>query len=196
MKPFKKETAYAAAIKLANVDTDMLIPKQFLKITAREGVGKFLFNDMRYNPDGTDNKKFVLNAPPYDKAGFILAYENFGCGSSREHAAWALVDFGVHAVIAPSFADIFSNNAAANGLLLIKLDKEKVNLLMADNKEKITVDLENQEIISAKHNFNFEIEPALKTKLLNGFDDIEMTLQKKEEIANFEKESKKNFPWR
>jgi len=196
MKPFKKETAFAAAVKMANVDTDMLIPKQFLKITAREGLGKYLFNDMRYDENGAEKKDFVLNAPPYDKAGFILSYENFGCGSSREHAVWALADFGVRAVIAPSFADIFSNNAVANGLLLIKLDKEKIDKLMADNKEKITADLEKQRIISSKNKFGFDIDGALKNKLLNGFDDIETTLQKKDEISKFEKESKQKFPWR
>ena len=196
MKPFKTETAFAAAIKMANIDTDRLIPKQFLKITTSAGLGKFLFNDLRYDESGAQKKDFVLNAPPYDKAGFILAYENFGCGSSREHAVWALSDFGIRAVIAPSFADIFFNNSSKNGLLLIKLDKEKIEKLMDDNKEKITVDLEKQSIFSSSHNFSFEIEPAPKNKLLNGFDDIEITLQKNNEIKKFEEESQKTFPWR
>ncbi len=196
MKPFKKENAFAAAIKIANIDTDMLIPKQFLKITVREGLGRYLFNDLRYNSDGTEKKDFTLNTMPYKHAGFLLAYENFACGSSREHAVWALTDFGFRAVIAPSFADIFFNNASKNGLLLIRLEKEKIDKLMEDNKEKITIDLAEQHIISAKHNFSFDIDHTLKNKLLNGWDDIETTLQHKAEIEKFEQESKKNFPWR
>lgn len=190
MKPFNKLTAYAAAVRVANVDTDMLIPKQFLKITDRAGLGKFLFNDPRAD------KNFVLNVPPFDKAGFILAYENFGCGSSREHAVWALADFGIRAVIAPDFADIFFNNASKNGLLLIRLPREKVDALMADNDRQITVNLEAQTVTSANHSFTFDIEPALKQRLLSGLDDIEITLKKSGEIENFERESAQKFPWR
>lgn len=196
MKPFHTETAYAAAIKIANVDTDMLIPKQFLKITTRSGLGKYLFNDLRYNSDGSAKKTFTLNTPPYNKAGFILAYDNFGCGSSREHAVWALTDFGIRAVIAPGFADIFAGNASKNGLLLIKLDKENIDELIADNKEPLVVDLINQVVKSARRSFAFEIPSALKNKLTRGLDDIGLTLTLRPEIDAYERAQKQKYPWR
>ena len=179
---------------IINVDTDMIIPKNFLKTIKRTGLGKNLFNDMRYNQDGSEIADFVLNKAPYRKAQILVAGENFGCGSSREHAPWAILDFGIRCVIAPSFADIFYNNCFKNGILPIVLPQAQVDELMkiaekADNE--IEVDLEKQTVNS----FKFEIDAFRKHCLVNGLDDIGLTLEKAANINDYEAKMKKLNPW-
>ncbi|HUA32363.1 MAG TPA: 3-isopropylmalate dehydratase small subunit [Candidatus Binataceae bacterium] len=191
MNPFKNFTAQVAPLDRANVDTDQIIPKQFLKAVVRSGLKKGLFFDWRLNPDGSENKDFVLNRARYRDAGVLVARQNFGSGSSREHAVWALGDFGIKAVIAPSFADIFHNNCFKNGLLPIKLKPEEVDHLMkaAGDYEsyRLTIDLVNQKVSDdfgwAAH---FEIDPFLKKCMLEGLDDIALTLVHEKEIAAYE----------
>ena len=198
MQPFKILKSIAAPLEIDNVDTDMIIPKQFLKTIMRKGLGKNLFDEMRYDEKGKEKPDFVLNKPQYRNAQILIAGDNFGCGSSREHAPWALMDFGIRAVISTSFADIFFNNCFQNGLLPIKLSKTEVNELFkaAENKEEITIDLENELIISESgKKYKFTIDAFKKHCLLNGLDDIGLTLQKESEISDFEKKQQTSNPW-
>jgi len=188
----------AAPLPMMNVDTDMIIPKQFLKTIKRTGLGKNLFHELRYDLQGNLKNDFVLNWDPFSSAKILITGENFGCGSSREHAPWSLLDFGFRCIIAPSFADIFYNNCFKNGILPIKLIAEKVDLLMeqANNKNYFTIKLEEQ-TIEANHTtlINFEIESFRKKCLLEGLDDIALTLKKVEKIDLFETSLHQSYPW-
>lgn len=199
MIPFKKMTAIAAPLPLANIDTDMIIPKQFLRTIKRTGLGANLFNDMRYNDDGTPKPDFVLNTPPYTKARILVAGENFGCGSSREHAPWALLDFGLICVIAPSYADIFYNNSFKNGILPITLPKDQIDALMTRITDQpgteITIDLENQSVSSGNISCTFDIDAFRKHCLLNGLDDIGLTMEKSASIATYEDRARQQRSW-
>ena len=200
MQKFTTLTGVAAPMPTPNIDTDRIIPARFLKTIKRSGLGKSVFNDVRYNPDGTEKPEFVLNQPAYRKAQILVAGDNFGCGSSREHAPWALLDFGIRCVISTSFADIFFNNCFKNGVLPIKLPKEQVDLLMDDAKRGanaiITVDLEKQEITGPDGGkIKFDIDPFRKHCLLNGLDDIGLTMQKGAEIDSYESKQKSAQPW-
>ena len=200
MDKFDKLTGVAAPLPQINVDTDMIIPKQFLKTIKRTGLGKNLFDEMRYNADGTENPDFVLNKPAYRNAQILVAGDNFGCGSSREHAPWALLDFGIRCVIAPSFADIFFNNCAKNGILAIALPQEQVDLLMDDAgrgaNAVLTVDLEAQTITGPDGGtIHFEIDPHRKRCLLEGLDDIGLSLEKGDAIDAYEAKLKRSAPW-
>ncbi len=200
MQKFTKLTAIAAPLPMRNVDTDMIIPKQFLKTIQRTGLGKSLFFEMRYDQDGKELPDFVLNKPAYRKAEILVAGENFGCGSSREHAPWALLDFGFRCVIAPDFADIFFNNCFKNGILPIKLPQSEVDKLLDDasrgQNATITVDLENQEIRGPDGGvIKFDVDPFRKHCLLNGLDDIGLTLHKETAISKFESEQASARPW-
>ncbi len=200
MDKFTKLTGVAAPLPILNVDTDMIIPKLFLKTIKRTGLGKNLFDEMRYTKDGSEVAEFVLNKPAYRKASILVAGANFGCGSSREHAPWALLDFGIRCVIAPSFADIFYNNCFKNGILPIKLPQADVDKLMEDAlrgaNATVTIDLEKQEITGPDGGrIAFEIDPFRKYCLLNGLDDIGLTLQKQERIESFEAARKQSQPW-
>lgn len=200
MQPFTTLTATAAPMDLINIDTDMIIPKQFLKTIKRTGLGKNLFDEMRYDDNGNEIPDFVLNKPAYRNAQIIVAGDNFGCGSSREHAPWALLDFGIRCVIAPSFADIFFNNCFKNGILPIKLPKEDVAKLMDDAKRGanavLTVDLEKQEITGPDGGcITFDVEPFRKHCLLNGLDDIGLSLEKSAKIDSYEDKQRQNAPW-
>ena len=192
------ENAFAAPLPMINVDTDMIIPKQFLKTIKRTGLGKNLFHELRYDLQGNIKNDFVLNWDPFNSAKILITGENFGCGSSREHAPWSLLDFGFRCIIAPSFADIFYNNCFKNGILPIKLINEKVDLLMeqAKNKNYFTIKLEEQ-TIEVNHTtlINFEIEPFRKKCLLEGLDDIALTLKKVEKIDLFETSLRQSYPW-
>ncbi len=200
MNKFTKLTGVAAPLPMINVDTDMIIPKQFLKTIKRTGLGKHLFSEMRYDQAGKENPDFVLNKPAYRKATILVTGDNFGCGSSREHAPWALLDYGFRCVIAPNFADIFFNNTFKNGILPIKLPQADVDKLMDDAKRganaTITVDLEKQEITGPDGGvIKFEIDPFRKKCLLEGLDDIGLTLQKGEAIDTFEAKAKEARSW-
>lgn len=200
MKKFTRLTGIAAPLPMAHVDTDMIIPKQFLKTLSRTGLGKGLFYDLRTREDGTRAPDFVLNRAPYDKAKILLAGENFGCGSSREHAPWALMDFGISCVIAPSFADIFYNNCFQNGILPIVLPQAQLNKLMDDAQRganaMLEVDLEAQTITGPDGgSLRFEIEPARKASLLNGWDEIALTLKSEDKIGAFESARRQTQPW-
>jgi 3-isopropylmalate/(R)-2-methylmalate dehydratase small subunit len=197
MQPFSKLKATAAPLNMKNVDTDAIIPKQFLRSIKRTGFGINLFNDLRYDESGNEIPDFILNKPPYQNAQILIAGENFGCGSSREHAPWALLDFGIRCIIAPSFADIFYNNCFKNGILPIQVDQDNVNTLMqtAENKEEIEVDLTNQMITFPQGNIHFEIDSFRKKCLLEGLDDIALTLDKESAIDNYETERSKTHPW-
>ena len=188
----------AAPIPMINVDTDMIIPKQFLKTIKRSGLGKNLFHELRYDMQGNIKNDFVLNWDPYKQASILIAGDNFGCGSSREHAPWSLLDFGFKCIIAPSFADIFYNNCFKNGILPIRLNQEKVDILMeeAKNKNELIVDLEDQKIFCAdESSIDFNIDSFRKKCLLDGLDDIGLTLQKKELISQYEDNLKSSHPW-
>lgn len=198
MERFNILKGIAAPLPLVNVDTDMIIPKQFLKTIKRTGLGKNLFNDMRYDEKGQEIKSFVLNQPAYRRACILVAHDNFGCGSSREHAPWALLDFGIRCVIAPSFADIFYNNCFKNGILPIVMAPEQIDVLMkdAEDKKTLTVDLENQRITTESgHSFLFSIDNFHKSCLLNGLDDIGLTLEHEDLIADFEIGQRQQQPW-
>ena len=184
-------------LPMVNVDTDMIIPKQFLKTIKRTGLGKSLFFEMRYNEAGKKIEEFVLNKEPYNNSSILLTGKNFGCGSSREHAPWALLDFGIKCVISPSFADIFYNNCFKNGMLPIILNKKKIEELIqcSERRENVEVNLAKQEIIFENKRIEFEIDPFKKKCLLNGLDDIALSLEKSEEISSYEKMLKKNKPW-
>jgi 3-isopropylmalate/(R)-2-methylmalate dehydratase small subunit len=200
MEKFTKITGVAAPMPLVNIDTDMIIPKQFLKTIKRSGLGVNLFDEMRYNDDGTEKPDFVLNKPAYRKAEIIVAGENFGCGSSREHAPWALLDFGIRCVISTSYADIFYNNCFKNGILPIVLPAEQVAVLMEDAEKgqnaRISVDLEAQQVTAADGEvFKFEVDPFKKHCLLNGLDDIGLTMNKATSIDKFEAQAAATRPW-
>ena len=200
MEKFKNITAVAAPLPEVNVDTDKIIPKQYLKTIERTGLGKGLFSELRYNDDGTENKDFVLNKSQYRNAKILVAGDNFGCGSSREHAPWAPLDYGIKVVISTSFADIFYNNCFKNGMLPIVLDEKEVSLLMEETERgsnaTLSVDLESQEITTSDGNkINFKIDKFLKHCLLNGLDDIALTLEKNSEIGSYEDKIKSQRPW-
>ncbi len=200
MDKFEKIEGVAAPLPLVNCDTDRIIPARFLKTIKRTGLGKNLFNDIRFNADGSEKPEFVLNKPAYRNAKVLVAGPNFGCGSSREHAPWALMDFGIRCVIAPDFADIFYSNAFKNGMLLIKLPQAQVDALMKDAElganARLTVDLVKQEITRPDGSVvKFEIDPFKKHCLLNGLDDIGLTLQKADKIAAFEARDRVAQPW-
>lgn len=200
MDKFETFTGIAAPFDRDNVDTDLIIPARFLKTIKRTGLGKDLFNAIRYNDDGSEKPDFILNKEPYRKAEILISADNFGCGSSREHAPWALKDFGIKVVIAESFADIFYNNSFKNGMLLIRLPQAQVDTLMAVAKDpenpEIEVDLERQEI-SAPNGISipFDIDPFLKHCLLEGLDDIGLTLQRDGKIGDFEGGQRASQPW-
>ncbi|MCY1128155.1 3-isopropylmalate dehydratase small subunit [Frigidibacter sp. RF13] len=200
MDKFTTLTGIAAPMPLVNIDTDMIIPKQFLKTIKRSGLGKNLFDEMRYNADGSEIPDFVLNQPAYRKAEIIVAGDNFGCGSSREHAPWALLDFGIRCVISTSFADIFFSNCFKNGILPVVLPPEAVAHLMEDAKKganaRITVDLEAQTVTASDgETYSFDIDPFKKHCLLNGLDDIGLTLEKVSSIDSFEAQASLSRPW-
>ena len=200
MEKFKKLTGIAAPMPLVNIDTDMIIPKVFLKTIKRSGLGVNLFDEMRYDRDGNEIPDFVLNKPQYREAEILVAGDNFGCGSSREHAPWALQDFGIKAVISTSFADIFFNNCFKNGILPIVLPPEQVEVLMKDAEKganaRMTVDLEAQEITTSDGQvFTFEVDAFKKHCLLNGLDDIGLTMEKNAAIDSFEAQAAQSRPW-
>ncbi len=200
MQKFTTLNGIAAPLRMINVDTDIIIPKQFLKTVKRTGLGIHAFNDIRYNEDGTEKANFILNKPAYKNASILLTGENFGCGSSREHAPWAILDMGITCIIAPSFADIFYNNSFKNGILPIKLPQEQIDQLMIEaetNPEApLEIDLEKQTIKRGnKFSFEFEIDSFRKHCLLNGLDDISLTLEKKPYIKEFEKMDQQKRSW-
>ncbi|MCC6008029.1 MAG: 3-isopropylmalate dehydratase small subunit [Rhodobacteraceae bacterium] len=200
MTPFTTLTSVAAPLPLVNVDTDMIIPKQFLKTIHRTGLGKSLFYEMRYDREGNEQPDFVLNQPAWREAGILVAGENFGCGSSREHAPWALMDFGIRCVIAPSFADIFYNNCFKNGILPIVMPQDVVDRLMDDARKganaRLAVDLEAQTVTGADGTvYRFEIDPYRKHCLMEGLDDIGLTLEKAAAIDTFESARASSHPW-
>ncbi len=199
MLPFTTLSAIAAPLPLVNVDTDMIIPKQFLKTIERTGLGKCLFNDMRFAADGSEKSDFVLNQPLYREAEILIAGANFGCGSSREHAPWALLDFGIRCVIAPSFADIFHGNCFKNGILPVVLPQDQVDQLMtlARQGRKITVDLEHQLVTAYPENISFEFstDAFRRDCLLKGLDDIGLTLRHGGDIDAYENKRRQEQPW-
>jgi 3-isopropylmalate/(R)-2-methylmalate dehydratase small subunit len=200
MQAFTKLTGIAAPLPKANVDTDQIIPARFLKSISRLGFGKNLFANFRFKEDGTENPDFVLNQEPYRKAEVLIAFENFGCGSSREHAPWALLDFGIRCVIAPDFADIFHNNCFKNGVLPVRLPREICEKLMEDAKmggnARISVDLERQVVVRPNgEEIPFQIDPLRRHLLLNGLDDIGQTMQHAPSIDSFEARQRAAQPW-
>lgn len=199
MQPFTTLTAIAAPLPMMNVDTDMIIPKQFLRTIKRTGLGVNLFNDMRYDESGAPKADFVLNRPPYDRANILVAGENFGCGSSREHAPWALLDFGLRCVIAPSYADIFYNNCFKNGILPVILPQDQIDEITARITEQpgaeVTVNLAEQTVQSGNKIYSFDMDPYRKHCLLNGLDDIGLTLQKATQLENYEARLKQERSW-
>jgi 3-isopropylmalate/(R)-2-methylmalate dehydratase small subunit len=200
MQPFTSLTGVAAPMKITNVDTDMIIPKQYLKTIKRTGLGSGLFAEMRFNEDGSENTDFVLNQPAYRKAQILVAGDNFGCGSSREHAPWALLDFGIRCVISTSFADIFYNNCFKNGILPIKVSQEQLDQLMDEAARganaTLTVDLQAQEIQTSDGQVvTFDIDSFRKHCLLNGLDDIGLTMEKAKSIDSFEGKVSTERPW-
>ncbi|MEZ7846135.1 MAG: 3-isopropylmalate dehydratase small subunit [Rhodospirillales bacterium] len=200
MQKFDKLTGVAAPMNMINVDTDMIIPKNFLKTIKRSGLGKNLFDEMRFDREGNEKPDFVLNKPAYREAKIIVAGDNFGCGSSREHAPWALLDFGIRCVISTSFADIFYNNCFKNGILPIKVTKEQLDDLMDDAERganaTLSIDLESQTIQGPDGGeVKFEVDEFRKHLLLNGLDDIGLTLQKVDKVDSFEERQNANQPW-
>ncbi|MDP7150465.1 MAG: 3-isopropylmalate dehydratase small subunit [Paracoccaceae bacterium] len=200
MEKFEKLSGIAAPMPLVNIDTDMIIPKAFLKTIKRSGLGVNLFDEMRYERDGSEKPDFVLNQPQYRQASILVAGDNFGCGSSREHAPWALKDFGIQAIISTSFADIFFNNCFKNGILPIVLPQDQVDVLMKDAEKganaRIEIDLENQTITASDgESFSFEVDEFKKHCLLNGLDDIGLTMEKAASIDLFEAKSGAERPW-
>ena len=200
MEKFYKLNGIAAPLDILNIDTDMIIPKQFLKTIKRSGLGKNLFDEMRYSTDGKEIKDFVLNKKPWNEAKIIIAGDNFGCGSSREHAPWALLDFGIKCVISTNFADIFYNNCFKNGILPLKVTEDQRQALLADAKDEenpvLEIDLPNQ-IIKRPNgvSIKFDLDPFRKEFLLEGLDDISLTLAKKDKIQEYENVRNKSFPW-
>ena len=196
MEKFSIIKSIPTPLPMMNIDTDMIIPKQFLKTIKRSGLGKNLFHELRYDPQGNLRNDFVLNWDPYRSSSILITGENFGCGSSREHAPWSLLDFGFKCIIAPSFADIFYNNCFKNGILPIKLEQKKINILikLAEDKKILSINLEQQKIIFEEE-LNFEIDSFRKKCLLEGLDDIALTFKKIKKINDFEIKLKKNKPW-
>lgn len=200
MEKFEKLTGIAAPMPLVNIDTDMIIPKVHLKSIKRTGFGAHLFDEMRFNRDGTEIEDFVLNQPQYREASILIAGDNFGCGSSREHAPWAIADFGIKCIVSTAFADIFYNNSFKNGILPIVMPQEVVDVLMKDAEKgsnaRMTVDLESQIITTSDgEEFTFEVDAFKKHCLMNGLDDIGLTMQKTDSIDAFEKEASAARPW-
>ena len=197
MKKFNTLKGIPANLPMINVDTDMIIPKQFLKTIKRTGLGKNLFYEMRYDHQGNKINNFILNNDPYNKSKILVAGKNFGCGSSREHAPWALLDFGITCVISSSFADIFYSNCFKNGILPITLSEEEIKEISeySNRKEEITVSLPDQKIMFGNKEIKFEIDEFKKKCLIEGLDDIALSLEKLENIISFEKEIKSNKPW-
>ena len=198
MEKFTILQSTAAPMPLVNIDTDMIIPKQFLKTIKRTGLGKNLFHEMRYDLSDKEIPDFILNKTAYKNSGIIIAGSNFGCGSSREHAPWALLDFGIKCIIAPSFADIFYNNCFKNGILPLVLTSKDVEELMElskDTENQVTVDLQKQEVRAGNKIYQFNIDKFKKTCLLEGLDDIGLTLKKEEKIDFFEQQNQKKLPW-
>lgn len=198
MQKFDKLTGVAAPMNMINVDTDMIIPKNFLKTIKRSGLGKNLFDEMRFDREGNEKPDFILNKPAYREAKIIVAGDNFGCGSSREHAPWALLDFGIRCVISTSFADIFYNNCFNNGMLPLKLPRQQVEILLEDAAAglELTVDLPNNEVRRSNGDvFTFELDEARKTNLLNGYDQIGLTMLKADKIVAFEAKRSIDTPW-
>jgi 3-isopropylmalate/(R)-2-methylmalate dehydratase small subunit len=197
MQKFNKLTGIPAYLPIVNIDTDMIIPKQFLKTIKRTGLGKNLFFEMRYDDDGNEISDFILNKNPYNKSKILIAGKNFGCGSSREHAPWALLDFGITCVISSSYADIFYSNCFKNGILPIILEEEKIKELSeyANRKDEISINLIDEKIIFGNNEIKFKIDPFKKKCLLEGLDDIALSLNKSDKIENFENNLKKNKPW-
>ena len=200
MEKFKKLAGVAAPMPLVNIDTDMIIPKVFLKTIKRSGLGVNLFDEMRYDREGNEKPDFVLNKTQYREAKILVAGDNFGCGSSREHAPWAIADFGIKCVVSTSFADIFYNNCFKNGILPVVLPQDQVDILMKDAEKGansiIEVDLENQTIASSDGEvFSFEVDPFKKHCLLNGLDDIGLTMEKEDRITAYESKAAQLFPW-
>lgn len=200
MEKFTKLSGIAAPLRMINVDTDIIIPKQFLKTIKRAGLGKNAFHDIRYNEDGSEKADFILNTPAYRGASILITGENFGCGSSREHAPWAILDMGIRCIIAESFADIFYNNSFKNGILPIKLPREQVETLMTEAEKHpelpLEIDLEKQIVTRGnKFSFFFEMDPFRKHCLLNGLDDIGLTEVKATKISDFEKNDQNKRPW-
>ena len=200
MEKFEKLSGVAAPMPLVNIDTDMIIPKVFLKTIKRSGLGVNLFDEMRYDREGNEKPDFVLNKPQYRDAKILVAGDNFGCGSSREHAPWAIADFGIKCVISTSFADIFYNNCFKNGILPLVLPEDEVDTLMKDAEKGsnsiIEVDLENETIVSSDGEiFKFDVDPFKKHCLLNGLDDIGLTMEKEDHIAAYESKASQQFPW-
>ena len=197
MEKFNILKGIPAHLSMINVDTDMIIPKQFLKTIKRTGLGKSLFYEIRYDKDGRKIKEFILNQEPYNNSSILLVGKNFGCGSSREHAPWALLDFGIKCVIGPSFADIFYNNCFKNGMLPIALDGKKIEELIqySKRKENIEINLTEQQIMFGNKRIKFEIDSFKKKCLLNGLDDIALSLGQSEKISSYENKLRKNKPW-
>ena len=200
MEKFQKLAGVAAPMPLVNIDTDMIIPKVFLKTIKRSGLGVNLFDEMRYDREGNEKPDFVLNKTQYRKAKILVAGDNFGCGSSREHAPWAIADFGIKCVVSTSFADIFYNNCFKNGILPVVLPQDQVDILMKDAEKGansiIEVDLENQTIASSDGEvFSFEVDPFKKHCWLNGLDDIGLTMEKEDKIPAYESKAAQMFPW-
>ena len=197
MQKFNSLTSIPAYVPIVNIDTDMIIPKQFLKTIKRTGLGKNLFFEMRYDDNGNEIKDFILNQEPHNQSKILIAGKNFGCGSSREHAPWALLDFGITCVISSSYADIFYSNCFKNGILPITLPEEKIKELSeySKRKEEISIDLNEEKIIFGNSEIKFDIDPFKKKCLLEGLDDIALSLAKKEKITTFEKNLKNSKPW-
>ena len=197
MQKFNSLKSIPAYLPIVNIDTDMIIPKQFLKTIKRTGLGKNLFFEMRYDDNGNEIKNFILNQEPHNQSKILIAGKNFGCGSSREHAPWALLDFGITCVISSSYADIFYSNCFKNGILPIILPEEKIKELSeySKRKEEISIDLKEEKIIFGNSEIKFDVDPFKKKCLLEGLDDIALSLAKKEKITNFEKNLKNNKPW-
>ena len=197
MQKFDKLKSIPAYLPIVNIDTDMIIPKQFLKTIKRTGLGKNLFFEMRYDDQGNKIEEFILNKDPFNKSKILIAGKNFGCGSSREHAPWALLDFGITCVISSSYADIFYNNCFKNGILPIILDDEKIKQISeySNRKEEIEIDLNNQKIIFGNNELSFDVDSFKKKCLLEGLDDIALSLEKTDKIISFEKNLKNSKPW-
>ena len=197
MQKFNTLKSIPAYLPIVNIDTDMIIPKQFLKTIKRTGLGKNLFFEMRYDDDGNEIKDFTLNNEPFNNSKILIAGNNFGCGSSREHAPWALLDFGITCVISSSYADIFYSNCFKNGILPIILEEEKIKEISeySKRKEEISIDLNEQKIVYGNNEIKFDIDPFKKKCLLEGLDDIALSLEKSTQIDSFEKQLKKNKPW-
>jgi 3-isopropylmalate/(R)-2-methylmalate dehydratase small subunit len=197
MQKFNSLKSIPAYLSIVNIDTDMIIPKQFLKTIKRTGLGENLFFEMRYDDNGKEIKDFILNQEPYNKSKILIVGKNFGCGSSREHAPWALLDFGITCIISSSYADIFYNNCFKNGILPIILKEEKIKELSeySNRKEEVFVDLKEEKIIFGNNKIKFDIDPFKKKCLLDGLDDISLSLEKVEKIESFEQNLKNNKPW-